>query len=281
MLYNLLHYPVLVAYDQQTNELEGIVTIKYHENSSIETMDPYYQKEGAKFFSVTGILVKQRENMLNKGIGSNLYSASILGIQQYAQNHEGEGLELNVVIDCTNLPSLYALINGTENLQARGLVGKNKELEAILDAIYVVRDEKHHLVEAPTYVLKINLEPKDIRKENWNSEERLKNKNVFSYNVDSNKNQHQNYEMLLDTILKEIKKDENCVATQMEDVGTGTVTYICVENKKIYMRNMVLERNEAQNIGKKRTPRNDVSQFVGPMPDISKNIQEDGERDDR
>ena len=57
MLYNLLHYPVLVAYDQQTNELEGIVTIKYHENSSIETMDPYYQKEGAKFFSITGVLV--------------------------------------------------------------------------------------------------------------------------------------------------------------------------------------------------------------------------------
>ena len=282
MLYNLLHYPVLVAYDQETNELEGIVTIKYHENSSTKTMDPYYQKEGAKFFSITGVLVKQRENMLNKGIGSNLYSASILGIQQYAQNHKKEQLELNVVIDCTNLPSLYALTNGNENLQARGLVGENKELEAILEAIYIVRDEHHHLVEAPTYVLRIDLEPRNIREENWMSEEEmLKSKNTFSYTVDPHQEKHQSYEVLLDTILNEIKQDESCIATQMEDEGTGTVTYISVEHKKIYLENMKLERNGAQNIGKKRVPRNDVPLFVGPMPDIGQVLQKEGERDDR
>ena len=279
MLYNLQHYPVLVAYDQETNELEGIVTIKYHENSSKETMDPYYQKEGARFFSITGVLVRQRENMLNKGIGTNLYSASILGVQQYAQKHKEEQLELNVVIDCTNLPSLYALANGNKNLKIQGLVGKDKELDAALDAIYLVRDESQHLVEAPTYVLKIDLESKDIKKEEENSKGR--NIKSFSYAVNPENERHQNYEALLDTILEEIRQDENCTTTQMEDKGTGMVTYISLNNKKIKLDNMKLERNGAQNIGRKRTPRNDVDKFVGPMPDISKALQEEGERDVR
>lgn len=281
MIENALNYPVLVAYNKVTNELEGIVTIKYHENDSKETMDPYYQKEGAKFFSITGVLVRQRENTLHKGIGSNLYSASILGIEQYAQEHRDEQMELNAVIDCTNLPSLYALINGTENLQARGLVGKNKELEAVLDAIYLVRDSEQHLVEAPTFVLKIDLEPKDIRQKNWHSEEEmLKSKNVFSYDVDIQQENYQNYETLLDTILRKIKKGKTFQITQMEDAGTGMVTYIGLGNNKIHIEDMQLERNGAQNIGRKRIPRRDVHRFVGPMPDITKGIIE-GERDDR
>ena len=86
----------------------------------------------------------------------------------------------------------------------------------------------------------------------------LKSKNTFSYTVDPHQEKHQSYEVLLDTILNEIKQDESCIATQMEDEGTGTVTYISVEHKKIYLENMKLERNGAQNIGKKRVPRNEV-----------------------
>lgn len=274
MLYNLLHYPVLVAYDQNLNEIEGIVIIKYHENSSIETMDPYYQKENAKFFSITGVLVKQRENMLNKGIGTNLYAASILGIQQYAQKHKEENFELNVVIDCTNLPSLYALAKGNENLKTKELLGKNKELEAILEAIYIVRDKNKHLVESPTYVIKIDLNPKS------KEEEKVNTSNIFDYHIDPKKENNQNYKTLLDTIMQVIKQDNNYIATNMEDEGTGTVTYINVKNKKVYLESMKLLRNGAQNLGKKRVPRQDVIKFVGPMPDISKTIQE-GDKDAR
>jgi hypothetical protein len=41
---------------------------------------------------------------------------------------------------------------------------------------------------------------------------------------------------------------------------------------------MKIERNGAQNIGKKRIPRKDIHKFVGPMPELKKYIQEEVER---
>ena len=268
MLQNLRDYPVLGVFDIQSGELEGVVTIKYHENISAKETDPYYPKLEAKFFSITGVIVKQRGNMLNKGIGSNLYAASILGLQKYASKHPEENLELNIVIDCTNLPSLYALNNGNEKIATCGYLGKNQRLMAVLDGIYVVRDKEHHLVEAPTYVIRIPLVPQQIG-------ERKRESQVFSYNTQNNAPSYQQYEELLDTILEMIKQDEVCTMTQMEDEGTGTVSYIHIENLEIHLEDMKLERNGTQNIGKKRVPTGDVSKFVGPMPDLRKQIEED------
>jgi len=268
MLHNLQEYPVLGAFDTQTGELEGVVTIKYHENSSEQETDPYYPKEGINFFSITGVIVKQRENMLNKGIGSNLYAASILGIQKYASKHPEENIELNVVIDCTNLPSLYALSNGNTKLYSKGYIGEGKKLNAFLDGIYTVRDENSHLVEAPTYVIQIPLVPQKVSESD-------KEKQVFSYSTKAGTPRHSQYEELLSTILDMIKQDEKCLVTQMRDEGVGTVSYVHIEDLEIYVEDMKLERNGTQNIGKKRTPRGDVSKFVGPMPDFRKNIEED------
>ena len=60
--------------------------------------------------------------------------------------------------------------------------------------------------------------------------------------------------------------------------GLGNVTYIHVENLKICLEDMKIERNGAQNIGKKRIPRKDIHKFVGPMPELKKYIQEEVER---
>lgn len=268
MLHNLQNFPVIGAINTETGELEGIATIKYHENKQGD-IDSYYPKEGAKFFNITGVIVRQRDDMLNKGLGTNLYAASILGLQRYADSHPEEKFELKADIDCTNLRSLYALINGTENLQARGLVGEGKELEAILDGIYIVRDEEGHFVEAPTYVPTINLKPKEIRRESWNTEEeKIAAEKVFSFSVNQNHPKHRKYEKLLDTILEMISQNESCIATQTRDNDSGIVTYISVENLKIYIEEMKIERNGAENIGTKRTPKKDVHQFVGPMPNV-------------
>lgn len=268
MLRNLRTYPVLGAFDIQNGELEGIVTIKYHENISQKEIYPYYPKPDAKFFSITGVIVKQRENMLNRGIGSNLYAASILGLQKYASKYPEENIELNVVIDCTNLPSLYALNNGNEKIAACGYLGRNQKLSAVLGGIYTVRDKEQHLIEAPTYVIKIPLVPQQI-------EERKRESQVFSYATQSDTPSFKQYEELLDTILEKIKQDEMCMMTQMEDEGTGMVNYIYIENLAIYLEDMKLECNGTQNIGKKRIPRGDVSNFMGPMPDLRKEIEED------
>ena len=243
MLHNLQQYPVLGAFDTRTGELEGVVTLKYHENSSESTTDPYYPKKGAKFFSITGVIVKQRDDTLHKGLGSNLYAASILGIQKYASEYPEQKIELNVVIDCTNLPSLYALKNSNKEIYLKNYIGENQKLEAILDGIYTVRDEENHLVEAPTYVIKIPLIPK---KTESNSREDV----TFSYETTDSMPNYYQYEELLDTILEKIKQSKNCKATRMVDEEAGNVDYIHADSLEIYLENMKLERNGTQNIGK-------------------------------
>ena len=212
MLYNLRNYPVIGVWDKETQELEGIVTIKYHENTTKEQIDPYYPKEGVNFFSITGVMVKQREGILNRGLGTNLYAASILGIQKYASRQKDKKIEMNVVIDCTNLPSLYALDNAAQNLKSRGLVGWGMELKPVLDGIYTVRDNQGHLVEAPTYVIKIPIVPQKVKT-------RKENLVTFSYTTMPNSSAHRQYEKLLDLVLEKIKQDETCIATQMQDEG--------------------------------------------------------------
>lgn len=271
MSYNLQRYLVLGVFDMQTRELEGITTIKYHQNFSTEETDPYYPKEGVNFFTITGVIVKQRENMLHKGLGSNLYTASLLGLYNYTSNHPEEVVDLNVVIDCTNLPGLYALSRGNRNLTLQGYLGENKTLPAILDGIYTVRGEEGKLVEAPTYSIRIPTKAEEIKEG--------REECAFSYSTQRSTPRHQQYEELLDTILEKIKKDETCEVTQMEDKGTGIVSYIHTDNLGIYLEDMKLERNGTQDIGPKRIPRKDVSSFVGPMPDFSKCIEED--KDDR
>lgn len=277
MLYNLQHYPVLVAFNIETGDLEGIITIKYHENTQGD-IDPYYPKDGVSFFSATGVIVKQTGNMLKKGMGTSLYEASILGIQKYVQKHQEQNIELNVVIDCTNLPSLYALEHAIQRIQAREHVGRGRKLEAILDGIYTVRDEKNHLVEAPTYSLKVDLNPKNISGESWKTEEeKIADNKTFSFQATS-KERHKKYEELLDTILGVVKQNQTCMATQMEDEDAGTVTYISLEDLKIYIEDMRIERNGTEEIGKKRIPRGDVHKFVGPMPNVIISKREDEER---
>lgn len=267
-LRNLVSYPVLGAFDMEKGELEGVVTIKYHENTSEKETDPYYPKPNVKFFSITGIIVRQRQDMVNRGIGSNLYGACILGIQRYASKHPEEKLELSLVIDCTNLPSLYALMNGNEKIAACGYLGKEQKLLAILDGIYTVRDAEHHLIEAPTYVFQISLTPQKV-------EDRKREGETFSYSTNRWELDCKQYEDILDTILEQVKQDETCMVTKMEDEGTGTVDYIHVENLEIRLEDMQIERNGTQNIGRRRTPRGDVNKFVGPMPDLTREIEED------
>lgn len=64
----------------------------------------------------------------------------------------------------------------------------------------------------------------------------------------------------------------------MEDKGVGTVDYIHVDDLKIQLESMKLERNGAENIGKRRVPRRDVDKFVGPMPNFQNYIEEEYER---
>ena len=150
-------------------------------------------------------------------------------------------------------------------------MGENKKLEATLDGIYTVRDERNHLVEAPTYVINIPLVPKEIKNN-------IIEDKVFNYKADKDKENYVQYEELLDIILDKVKQNKKCKVTKMEDAGVGTVDYIHTDELKIQLESMKLERNGAENIGKKRVSRRDVDKFVGPMPNFQNYIEEEYER---
>lgn len=266
MMQNLQGYPVIGAFNTKTGELEGVVTIKFHQNNSLETTDPYYPKPGAEFYSITGVIVRQRKGVLHKGLGSHLYLASILGIQKYASSHPEQNLELNAVIDCTNLPSLYALSSANRKITQNEYVGKNKKLNAILDGIYTVRDEENRLVEAPTYVIKINLKP-------VTTEKTAEEDTTFVFSANSETPNYCQYELLLDKILSKVKREEQQDITTILDEDAGMVDYHHIEKSGITLESIKLERNGAENIGRKRTPRGDVDDFVGPMPDFKNYIE--------
>lgn len=136
-----------------------------------------------------------------------MYETAILGIYNYMQAHPENNLELNVVIDCTNLPSLYALSNAVSNINSRGLVGEGKKLDSNLEAIYTVKDENGHLIEAPTYVLKVDLNAKE--KEDKKLGVCKENETVISFNVNTIEEKHKKYKQLLDEILNKIKQTES------------------------------------------------------------------------
>lgn len=258
---NFQNFPVIGVVNSDTNELEGAMTIKFHDNS--QEMDPYYQKQGVKFYSITGAIVRQRENMLNKGLGTGMYETAILGIQRYVETHPEDEIELNVVIDCTNLPSLYALSNAVNNINAGQLVRRGRQLDSLLEAIYTVKDGDGHLIEAPTYVLRVDLQAREIGDVSFESKD-----TTISFHVLEEGAKHEKYQQLLDEILEKIKAGGKPQAFHMEDKGTGRVTYIPTSNLSIHLTDMHVITNGAEKIGIRRTPRRDSNQFVGPMPNV-------------
>ena len=59
MIENFENHIVIGIEDIETGELEGVTTIKYYEDKDKE-INPYYPKKDAKYFEVTGVIIKQK-----------------------------------------------------------------------------------------------------------------------------------------------------------------------------------------------------------------------------
>ncbi len=300
MLENFKNNIVLGIEDTNTGELEGVTTIKYFENDENKT-NPYYPRKNAKCFEVTGVIVKQREYMRNKGLGTGMYETAFLGIEQFAKEHPEEGYRLNAVIDCTNIRSLYAAQNAINNLNSRGLLGKNKKMNLNLGGIYVVRDEQtKKLVEAPTFVIESDLQ--EVEKKN-SENKREKCVTWFRYSRPKNNDEkHMVYGRIKHSVLlsackaRKAKRQEtekqkgyklaNSILSEVHnssikqkkernlDKGTGYVDYLDLSDFQISIDEMRLDTKGTEKVGKKRIPRRDVEKFIGPMPKVSIDIEE-------
>lgn len=303
MLENLKKHIVIGIEDTETGELEGVTTIKYYENEG-ENVNPYYPRKNTKYFEVTGVIVKQRENMINKGLGTSMYEACFLGLQQYAKAHPEEEYKMNVVIDCTNIKSLYAAQNAINNISSRNLVGKGKKIDLNLGGIYVVKNpETKALVEAPTFLLESDLKEKKI--ENRDAKEA---EVTFAYRkpkVDRQKARE--YRGLNRSILRRIKtthdarrleesrkiglnlandllqnsKSDELQVSRNLDEGTGYVDFIDVSQTQVGIEDMRLQTNGAEAIGAKRKRRRDIDKFIGPMPSVRVKLDKENIEEER
>lgn len=207
---NYMKYPVIIAREKGKNEILAISTIKHDENNP-EQIDPYFPEPEAKYFSVTGILVKR--GTPHKGMGKKIYEIAIRGAHEY--NKYYPGTRIMCVIDCRNWPSLRALSGAVETINENELVGEGQELPANIAGFYTLSDEAGELIEAPTLVLEVGLESQNKGIAN------LEDKTLEYSKTETG--------TLFGTLLQELKDKLEKYKIQQpiknEDVGTGTVHY--------------------------------------------------------
>lgn len=143
---NYLKYPIIMAYQEIDGFVDvlGVSTIKYFQNTAYWT-NPYYPIPDKKYFEVTGILVKQNNDI--KNIGKHIYEIVLKGLKKYQQILPD--FDVIFVADCRN----YMSINGACGGAKFARFENHEDIYGQLVGIYTMkRDEQ--LIEAPTFVAK-------------------------------------------------------------------------------------------------------------------------------
>lgn len=216
VLSNCKQYPIIIAREEGKEEILGISAIKYDENTE-DFIDPYFPEEDAKYFSITGILVKKDTN--HRGMGKKIYEIALRGAHEY--NNYYPGTRIMCVIDCRNEHSLRALATAVENINKNELVGEGKELPANIVGYYELRNpESDTLEEAPTLVLEVGLDGQDKQK----SEEVEK---VLEYKQEEGRPL---FDTIRDDLKRKFKEHGLKKPIVMEDNGCGIVYYYSLQD---------------------------------------------------
>ena len=256
VIQNCQSYPIIIAKEKDTEQLLGISTIKYDENTD-EKVDPYFPERDAKYFSITGILVK-KDNP-HRGMGKKIYEIALRGAHNYEKIYPGTSMMC--VIDCRNRQSLRALTSAVESIRDNSCVGEGKELPVSICGYYELRDKKSdELLEAPTLVVDIDLNARDVVKSNGND--------VLDYQEHDGEDL---FNSLLGTLRSQFNKYGISDPIIAEDIDCGMVYYYSLQDKERCPITGVEIRSNGTEMGNDRVPVKDeeMHSFVGPMPPIS------------
>lgn len=255
-LSNCMKYPIIIARKKGTDDILGISTIKYDENS-VDKKDPYFPEEDARYFSITGILT--RRNNVHRGIGKKIYEIAIRGAYNYEKYYPGT--RIMCVIDCRNRQSLRALNSAVTNIRNNNIVGEGMELPANIVGYYELYDkENDDLLEAPTLVMEVGLNQ-------TNSQRNQQDKRTISFSLENGKTRFENLRCVLRENLEKYKIGE---PTIIEDEGCGMVHFYHLgDSKECCIDGINIEPNGTEN-GNNRVPRSEVEMksFRGPVPAI-------------
>lgn len=190
MIYNVSKYPVILVC-KNYNDLLGITTLKYENNRSIFD-NPYFPTKNENILIITGILTKLNNNYEKRipNIGKSLFKSCIRCA--YYINKE-EKVRLISKIDCRNVNSFMAMMNAVRELKNEGL-----EIQVFITGYYEVIDKANKLVEAPTFIVEIDL----------NGNKKITHFiTQFSYVNCGNGNLYSDLKNIIENNTKEVKKN--------------------------------------------------------------------------
>lgn len=211
VLNNILHYPIMLVTKKDEygkDEILGTTTVKIENNKSI-TDNPYFPTKGEDVLSITGVLTKMNAVDKNgnkiRGLGRELFKSAIKGA--YDINKEKK-VRLICEVDCRNTNSLYSVCKAVKELQE-----ENVNVQMFLAGYYEIKNKEKNLLEAPTFVLEIDL----------NGDKKVNNDYLnFDYQNCESTNLFSN---LSNVICKNTNENKKFVNT----VGDKKVTYHSIE----------------------------------------------------
>ena len=155
VLDNVVNYPIMLVSQKDeygNDEILGTTTVKYENNKSI-TDNPYFPTKGEDILSITGVLTKMNAIDKNgnkiKGLGRELFKSAIKGAYNINKDKE---LRLICEVDCRNTNSLYSVCKAVKELQDEGV-----NIQIFLNGYYEIKNKERNLLEAPTFILEIDL----------------------------------------------------------------------------------------------------------------------------
>lgn len=219
VLDNVQHYPIMLVSKKDEygkDEILGTTTVKF-ENNKYFTDNPYFPTKGEDVLSITGVLTKMNALDKNgnkiKGLGRELFKSAIKGA--YNANKD-KALRLICEVDCRNTNSLYSVCKAVKELQDEG-----DNIQIFLNGYYEIKNKERNLVEAPTFILEIDL--------NGNKEVNNDSLNLDYQNIDST-NLFTNLSKVIYANTKESKKivtyknDNKIVFHSLEPINAQNIT---------------------------------------------------------
>ena len=219
VLDNVQHYPIMLVSKKDEygkDEILGTTTVKF-ENNKYLTDNPYFPTKGEDILSITGVLTKMnavdKDGNKIRGLGRELFKSAIKGA--YNANKD-KSLRLICEVDCRNTNSLYSVCKAVKELQDEG-----DNIQIFLNGYYEIKNKERNLVEAPTFILEIDL--------NGNKEVNNDSLNLDYQNIDST-NLFTNLSKVIYANTKESKKivtyknDTKIVFHSLEPINAQNIT---------------------------------------------------------
>ncbi|MBQ8451860.1 MAG: hypothetical protein IJ538_03705 [Clostridia bacterium] len=220
--YNYLNFPIVVARNFKNDEIVASEIVKFEENNS-KRIAPYFPVPNVDFFKITGLLVKKDAGV--RGLGKKLYETAIRGAYNYHKT--SPETMLICLIDCRNNMSISALNKVLDVMKIDGGF-----LDSKIIGFYELRNPNtKELAEAPTLVVKIELEP---------TEKVYSKPYTIEFNGGDSLNLYQNLTNQLHTALAPFNVSPSPIETY--DAKNGLVDFYWLENE-LATRNLKIITN--------------------------------------